>query len=148
MGLEYYVPVLLFDTTQTPITPNQDQAGFISAVLVGVSPLGGCTASFDLGPNWNQYPNLVFNIYLAAPTVGMGTVYVLSGDTYPVTTTDRRAKDPNVAGINFMATSAGVSVGSIGVRSAGRVARILFTNSDAVNSVVAGSKITLTAYPA
>lgn len=142
-------PVLLMETGVNAVTALGTKPGWVSGDVASLAASASINCIFDLGPDFDQYVAVAIKVNPAGPSSGLSAVQVFGSDTAGVNA-NRRFKDisqPGPATINAAITVA-TGCSELWVRPHGRIVVVSVTNADGVNALGAGSKISLSAYPA
>ena len=138
--------ILNMRSGQNAIAPGNGP-GWISGDIAGLALSATATATFDLGPNWDQYNCVQVGVVPAGPSSGLSAVQAFSSDD----ATFNAATDVqlnNVWGATYAAISAAITTPqTCSFAPMGRYFIVRATNADGVNAQGAGAFVRLTAYP-
>jgi hypothetical protein len=144
--------VLVMTSGLNAVAGGGSVPGWVSGDIGGVTPLAASAQAyvvFDLGPMWDQYVMLSCIVYPMVPSSGLSGVQVLGSDTTVYSGARRKNSAAAIALGSIYASALSASgAADLNFRPSGRYVIVIATNADAVNALGAGSKITLTAYPA
>ena len=138
---------LFMETGLNPVQAGGTSAGWVSGNPAGLPLSTNVNIAFDLGPNWAEYQRLQVNMYL--PVGGSLNIQMQPGGSdLPVYDPSRRLPFANQAtdstGSYIQNTSTNTSK-TFTLLPFGRFVIFIYSNADAVNATVAGTKVTLQA---
>lgn len=142
-------PVLVFETDLSAVTAPSRAGGWVSGSIANLAASAAVTCLFDLGPDWQQYNELVVAVKPAAPSSGLTGVMMTSRDDATAASNfNRQLGHRYGSAANGNAISGAPTTSATwNVRPMGRYLTVVATNADAVNAQGAGAKLTVAAFP-
>lgn len=143
-------PIILMETGANAVVGGRDdQYGWISGNIDAQAAGTTVRCLFDLGPTWDQYPELVITVKHVGPSTGASVYFCGRDDAVAADNTARQLGPRYQNAVNGQTYSAAIVPGTFNyvVRPAGRYLVATVINTDGINALGAGSKVTVAAYP-